>query len=108
VGVDVALVEVSALGTSPRRRRIRPLAALPDSDDILARSFGEARSPMLRRIDPYKDLILTSPEMVQLLTELDLLLASSASEASGRIRQVMELASQCRDIPGTELRFQGD
>jgi hypothetical protein len=108
VGVDVALVEVSGLGASPRRRKIRPLAAVPDSDDILACSFSEAKSPMLRRIDPYKDLILTSSEMVELIIELDLLLAFSTLEASGRIRQVMELASWCRDAPRTELHFQGD
>jgi hypothetical protein len=75
MGVDVVLMKVSRAGTSARRRKVTPMgASLTDSGDVLVRLVdrvrGSGRAPMLERIDPYRDLILTPVEMPQLLEEL--------------------------------------
>jgi hypothetical protein len=75
MGVDVVLMKVSRAGTSPRRRKVTPVgASLTDLDDVLVRLVDRLRgcgqAPMLERIDPYGDLILTPVEMPQLLQEV--------------------------------------
>lgn len=75
MGVDVVLMTVSRAGTGPRRRKATPAgASLTDSGDVLVRLVDRVRgcgkTPMLERIDPYGDLILTPIEMPQLLEEL--------------------------------------
>lgn len=75
MGADVVLMKVSRAGTSPRRRKVTPVRAwLTDSGDVLVRFVDRVRgcgqAPMLERIDPYGDLILSPVEMPQLLAEL--------------------------------------
>lgn len=60
------------------------------------------------RVNPYGDLILSPAEMEQFITEAGALIAGSDEVGADRIRRVLELARQCRDEPGTELRLQGD
>src|SRR5690349_4232711 len=69
VGVDVVLNAVDQPGTSPRRRRLTQLDAVPDSRDVFAGICGRSKLPMLRRVDPYGDLILTPSDMHQFMEE---------------------------------------
>jgi hypothetical protein len=108
MGVDIALMAVIQAGSSPRRRSVRLIGAVADHSDVLAGAFGRAGSPLLRRIDPYKDLVLSSQDMDQLLVELSALLRGADEGETDLIRQVMDLAGRCKADPDTELHFQGD
>ncbi|MER7247694.1 hypothetical protein [Kribbella sp. NPDC000426] len=72
MGVDVVLNAVSQPGTSSRRRRLTRLDGVADSGDGFAGICGRSKLPMLRRIDPYGDLVLTSAEMPQFLDEVEI------------------------------------
>lgn len=64
---------------------------------------------MLNRIDPFKDLGLTSADMPQFLEELSVVAAEATSrEERGVVRKLRALAEQCRDDPGLILLFTGD
>ena len=114
MGVDVVLMDVSRTGTGPRRRKATPAgASLTDSGDVLVRFVdrvrGSGKAPMLERIDPYGDLILTPVEMPQLLEELARVRGLAVTDAQREILTRLErLAIRCGDDTATELRFQGD
>jgi len=108
MGVDVILMRVTRRGTSTKRRRLTQLAVVTDDGDVLARDFGQSGKPMLSRVNPYGDLILSPAEMEQFITEAGALIAGADEVGADRIRRVLELARQCRDEPGTELHLQGD
>ncbi|MCW3816336.1 hypothetical protein ONA91_17975 [Micromonospora sp. DR5-3] len=111
--MDVELVRVEQLGTSPRRRREHEVAVVGDPlfrfAALLERSQHAGRTPMLDRIDPYGSLELTPAEMNQFLGELDVLAA--LVEDIGE-RQVLDavrgLAKRCLADPDLRLRFAGD
>lgn len=114
VGVDAVLMRVDQAGTSPRRRRVVPAGpVVADRDDIFVRLVDRARGrskvPMLERVDPYDDLILTSAEMPQLLAELDFLtgLAESADERDV-VADMARLAAVCGEDAALELHLVGD
>jgi len=108
MGVDVVLMRVARQGTSPKRRRLSPLASVGDEDGVIARSFSESGTPMLSRVDPYGDLVLSPAEMGQFIAEAEFLAAGAGVTGVGLIRRVLELARRCRDTAGTELHLQGD
>jgi len=108
MGVDVILMRVTRRGTSTKRRRLTQLAVVTDDGDVLAREFGQSGKPMLSRVNPYGNLILSPAEMEQYITEAGALIAGADEARADRIRRVLELARQCRDKPGTELHLQGD
>lgn len=114
LGVDVVLMRVGRAGTSPRRRKVVPVGPdLADSDDVFVslveRVRGRDRAPMLERVDPYGDLVLTSGEMPQLLAELGYLrgLATSIEERE-RVTRLERLAVMCMADPALELHVAGD
>lgn len=108
MGVDVVLMRVTQDGTSPKRRRRSPLAMVADEGDDLAQAFTQSGMPMLSRVYPYKDLILTAAEMEQFMQEAESLIAGADVTCAARLRQVLGLARRCRNEPGTELHLQGD
>ena len=108
MGVDVALMQVAQRGSSSRHRRLSVLAVVADDADLLARAFTRSRTPMLSRIGPNRDLILTPAEMEQFTAEVEILIPTTDENCAVRLRQVLELARQCRATPATELHFQGD
>ncbi len=108
VGVDVVLMRVARQGTSPKRRRLSPLASVGDENDVIARTFSGSGKPMLSRVDPYGDLVLSPAEMGQFIAEAESLAAGADETDAVYIRRVLELARRCRDSPGTELHLQGD
>ena len=101
MGVDVVLMRVARQGTSPKRRRLLPLASVADEGDVIARTFSQSGKPMLSRVDPYGDLVLSPAEMDQFMAEAESLAAGANVTDADRIRRVLELARRCRDIPGT-------
>ncbi|GAA2896803.1 hypothetical protein GCM10010517_61810 [Streptosporangium fragile] len=113
MGVDVVMVRAENRGTSPRRRKVVPVADVPDRDDVFVRLVervrGRSRAPMLGRVDPYGTLVLTCSEMPQLLQELAYLAGLAVDEAEARmIDRVAEIARACAGDPASELRLDGD
>jgi hypothetical protein len=114
MGVDVVLMKESRAGTSPRRRKVTPIGAwLTDSRGVLVRLVdrvrGYGQAPMLERIDPYGDLILTPVEMPQLLEELAQVRGLAVTDAEREVLTRLEqVAIRCRDDDATEVHFQGD
>ena len=96
-------------GTSSRRRRLTQLDVVPDTRDVFARICGRSKLPMLRRVDPYGDLILTPSDAPQLLEELKAELAlTTDDEERSLLTAVSKLAERCLTDPSTELQLQGD
>lgn len=108
MGVDVVLVQVSREGSGPKRRRLRQAAVVGDGDDFFARKCQESGMPMLSRVDPYKDLILSSAEMDQFIGEVGALISGTDASGRDRICRILELARQCQNDPNSELHLQGD
>ncbi|MEV4264479.1 hypothetical protein [Kribbella sp. NPDC049584] len=109
MGVDVVLNVVDQPGTSSRRRRLTQLDVVPDSRDVFARICGRSKLPMLRRVDPYGDLILTTAEAPQFLEELEAELElATGDEERSLLTAVHKLAERCLMDPSTELQLQGD
>lgn len=64
---------------------------------------------MLRRVDPYGDLILTAAEMTQFIAELDEELAvSDKAEERDVLERTRCLAERCAVSPSMELHLIGD
>jgi hypothetical protein len=101
-------MRVSGQGTSRRRRRLTRLAVVADEDDVLSRSFQRGGTPMLSRVKPYSDLILSPAEMERFIAEAAALIPAVDELGADRLTRVLQLARQCRDQPGTEFHFQGD
>ena len=108
MGVDVVLMRVTSQGTSPKRRRRSQLAVIGDERDVTARKFRDSGKPMLSRVDPYGDLILSSAEMEQFIAEAAPLVIGANEADAAHLGRILELARRCRDDSGTELHFQGD
>jgi hypothetical protein len=109
MGVDVVLNEVSQPGTSSRRRRLTQLDVVPDPDEVFVRVCVRSSLPMLRRVDPYGDLVLTAVEMPQLVAELEQELAGSTTISEREVMSaVRRLAERCAAQPSTELHLEGD
>ena len=108
MGVDVTLARVVKQGTSPRRRSTTSVDVVPDDGDVLARLLPASGLPMLARVDPYGDVVLSSSEMEQLLDELRILMDRSSPPDAVVLGAVVALAERCRRELGAELRFEGD
>jgi len=109
MGVDVLLLQISPLGTSPKRRRLTELDAVLDRADVFARICAASRLPMLGRVDPYGDLVLTAAEMPQLVGEVDVELGLAVGGPEREILAgVRRLAERCASDPSMELHLQGD
>ncbi|GAA0245255.1 hypothetical protein GCM10010492_50770 [Saccharothrix mutabilis subsp. mutabilis] len=112
--MEFVLYRVSQPGTSRRRRSLREVAMVTDDHGVLAWLFQTVHDrpgvPMLKRVDPYRDLEFTSAEMEQLIAELDQV-APSADEFKGgleTVRAVRALAQRCLEDPELVVRFVGD
>ncbi|MFF2266657.1 hypothetical protein ACFVTZ_00165 [Cellulosimicrobium cellulans] len=108
MGVDVTLARIVQEGTSPRRRSTTSIAVLLDDGGVLARLLPASELPMLARVDPYGDFILSGSEMEQLLDELNVLRSRSDRSEAVVIDKVVALVERCRGEPGWALRFEGD
>jgi hypothetical protein len=109
VGVDVVLNQVSQPGTSSKRRRLARLDVVPDGDDQFARLCERSTLPMLGRVDPYSDLVLTTVEMAQFLAELDTELGDARGAGEQELLQAIRaLAERCATGTDLELHFEGD
>jgi hypothetical protein len=112
MGVDVELYRHEQRGSSPRRAVNHLQASLLTHDvldGLLDRVHGHGSTPMLDRIDPVKDLVLTSQEMPQLLAELAHLASHARTPAEAKIvQELTALAARCRDNRDLQLHFVGD
>ncbi|MFF3063697.1 hypothetical protein ACFVQ3_03990 [Oerskovia sp. NPDC057915] len=108
MALDILLVAVSQRGSSTRHRTVATLAAATDNDGELVRRCATSGRPMLTKIDPYGDLVLTSSEMEQLIAELRSLDGGTHGQASGIVAEVRELAARCAADRARELHFVGD
>ncbi|TCC04955.1 hypothetical protein [Kribbella soli] len=109
MGVDVVLNEVSQQGTSSRRRRLTQLDVVPDPDEVFVRVCARSSLPLLGRVDPYGDLVLTAVEMPQFVAELDQELAGTVTSAEREVLSaVRRLAERCATDACTELQLVGD
>ncbi|MEV4820934.1 hypothetical protein [Micromonospora sp. NPDC049274] len=113
MGVDVELIRIEQQGTSPRRRRDSQVSVVGDElshfVSVLERVQHRGRTPMLARIEPYGLLELTSVEMPQFLSELDVLVEQAEGGGEEKIlAAIRRLAETCRDGEALCLRFVGD
>lgn len=109
MGVDAVLNEVRQPGTSSRRRRLTQLDVVPDPGEVFVRVCVRSSLPLLGRVDPYGDLVLTAVEMSQLVAELDQELAGALTIAEREVLSaVRRLAERCATDPSTELHLVGD
>jgi hypothetical protein len=103
--LNILLVAVSQPGSSPRRRSVRTVATVSDVDGSFVTICAASKLPMLTKIDPWGDLVLTSVEMGQFIDELRA--ASSGGDAGALVDQILELAARCAVDRTNELHFIG-
>ncbi|GAA2188098.1 hypothetical protein [Micromonospora lupini] len=113
MGVDVELIRVEQQATNARRQRDSQVTTVGDVlfrfASVLERVQHHGRTPMLERIDPYGVLELSSVEMPQFLSELDVLVEQAESAGEEKVlAAVRRLAETCRDDEALCLRFIGD
>jgi hypothetical protein len=113
VGLDVELVQIEQVGTSPRRRKSVGVAAVGDTRfrfaEAVERAQHKGSTPMLDRIDVYGLLELSSDEMPQFLGELDQLLTAATSDQECEVlKAVHRLGERCRADRNLTLRLVGD
>lgn len=106
--LDILLVAVSQRGTSSRRRTLRTLAATCDTEGELVRLAAASGRPLLAKIDPYGDLVLTSSEADQLVAELRSVDGAASGAAARIVDEVVGLAERCATDVTTELHLIGD
>ncbi|MEU6076662.1 hypothetical protein [Micromonospora sp. NPDC047074] len=111
MGVDVVLYRV--VGVRSARRRVVPAEVLPDPDDVLLDLVGRVRgaggTPLLDRVDPVGELVVSAGQAAQLLAELCRLaeVARSTPEMT-HVRRLDRLVRRCREDREMEIRFEGD
>lgn len=113
MGLDVQLLRIEEMMTSPRRRRSVELAVVGDTRFRFAVAVERAQhgrsTPMLDRVDPYGTMELSCHEMPQFLSELDQLLAVAMDDQEREVLEaVHRLAERCRDDGSLALRLVGD
>ncbi|MFF3518735.1 hypothetical protein [Streptomyces sp. NPDC002573] len=109
MGVDVALVRVEQRGSSPRRRRASQVDAVLDLHDKFARLCESSVLPMLSRVDPYGTLILSSNEMDQFISEIEMEFPKVEDPAVKEfLKSALRLARECQEEEAMQLRLDGD
>lgn len=109
MGVDVALMRVEQRGSSPKRQRASQVDVVLDLHDKFARMCEFSVLPMLSRVDPYGTLILSSNEMDQFISEIEIEFLR-VEDPPGRelLERVLGLARECREQEAMQLRLDGD
>ncbi|MEG8281213.1 MULTISPECIES: hypothetical protein [unclassified Streptomyces] len=83
--------------------------AVLDGSDLFARICESSNLPMLNRVDPYGTLILTSQDMPQFLSEVDVERSSVDGDSERNILTAIRgLAERCADEVSMELHLEGD
>ncbi|WP_329328775.1 hypothetical protein [Streptomyces luteogriseus] len=107
--MDVTLVHVEQQGSSPRRRRTSQVDSVLDLHDKFARLCGSSMLPMLSRVDPYGTLILSSSEMDQFISEIEVeFLRVEDPVMKDFLKSALRLARECREEEEMKLRLDGD
>ncbi|RFU87756.1 hypothetical protein DY218_05745 [Streptomyces triticagri] len=83
--------------------------AVLDGADVFAGICRACDLPMLNRVDPYGDLILTSQDMPELLADIDVVVGAGVAEAERSVlAAVRALAQRCVEESSLELHLEGD
>ncbi|WP_406036859.1 hypothetical protein OG799_20805 [Micromonospora sp. NBC_00898] len=113
MGVDAVLYRLVRAG--PGRGRPSHVAAgvVADPDDVLLdllkRVRGGGRTPLLDRVDPLGELVVSAEAAPQLLAELRCLAEVARAPAEvDRVRRLALLARRCLTSRDVEIRFEGD
>jgi hypothetical protein len=104
MGVDVLLKQVSQTGTSSKRRRLTQLDVVPDGDDVFARVCAHSKLPLLSRVDPYGDLLLTVLEMPQFIAEVNEELGIASTDPE---RELTDARSGIRSLRAADAATSG-
>ncbi|MGA5564860.1 hypothetical protein ACPCUV_27360 [Streptomyces platensis] len=109
MGVDVTLVRVEQRGSGPRRRRASQVDTILDLHDKFARLCESSTLPTLSRVDPYGTLILTSSEMDQFISEIEVECMRIEDPAvQNFLKNTLRLARECQKEEAMQLRLDGD
>lgn len=113
MGVDAVLYRLVRAG--PARRRPSYVASEVVADpqdvllDLLKRVRGGGRTPLLDRVDPLGELVVSPGSASQLLAELRCLAEVARAPAEvEHIRRLALLARRCLNTRDVEIRFEGD
>ena len=94
------------------RRTSRPSVVADPDDvllDLLKRVRGGGRTPLLDRVDPLGELVVSAEAAPQLLAELRCLAeVAGAPVEVDRVRRLALLARRCLASRDVEIRFEGD
>lgn len=109
MGVDVVLQRVTDQGTTPRRRQVSPVDSVGDSAEVFVRICRDSALPLLSRVDPYGDLLLTAEDMPRFIGEVDATLEAVDDEERWELlAAVRGLAERCAREASMELHLLGD
>ncbi|MFI7280846.1 hypothetical protein ACIBOV_11320 [Micromonospora chersina] len=109
MGVDVVLKQVNKAGTSPKGRRLSEVDFVLDEADLFARLCENSDLPMLSRVDPYSDLILTAEDMPQFVAEIEATMKLVENSAERRLlSEIRRVAERCAVQASLELHLEGD
>jgi hypothetical protein len=112
VGIDVVLMRREQHGTSPKRAKrvgVESVSGHGDAvQDVLGRVWDSGKAPLLDRIDPVSDVVLTWDDMSQLLAELDVLRQLTDGDQRLIVDRIIGLAERCESDSTLEIWFQGD
>lgn len=105
MGVDVVLRRVSG----PKRRQVSHVDVVGDGAEVFVRICRDSEFPILGRVDPYGDLVLTAGDMPRFIAEVDATVDLVDGEAELRMLfAVRALAERCATEASMELHLVGD
>ncbi|MFI9778563.1 hypothetical protein ACIHCV_28250 [Streptomyces sp. NPDC051956] len=80
-----------------------------DGADLFSGLCVNSSLPMLNRVDPYRTQILTSVDMPQFISEVDVTCDLVKGQRERDIlEKIRELAERCGEAASLELHLQGD
>ncbi|RZU73977.1 hypothetical protein EV384_2412 [Micromonospora kangleipakensis] len=113
MGVDAVLYRLVRAGPGRGRPSYIAAGVVADPDDVLLdllkRVRGLGRTPLLDRIDPLGELVVSVEAAPQLLAELRCLAEEARASAEvDQVRRLAHLTRRCLNGREVEIRFEGD
>ncbi|MFE9690473.1 hypothetical protein [Micromonospora sp. NPDC005806] len=113
MGVDAVLYRLVRAGPARRRPSYVASETVADPDDVLLdllkRVRGGGRTPLLDRVDPLGELVVSAESAPQLFAELRCLAEVAGAPAEvEQVRRLALLVRRCLNSRDVEIRFEGD